>query len=108
MTIKELFIMKWCKAFEDHIYLYVVVRRTSMSYTICHDVTYASMCPPLKTDVLFSKELGSIEQDMIVCTLHTYVLCQQYNEDVYFKLDEACRGTKYTDSLKPFQKKKMW
>ena len=56
MIIKKLFIMKWCKAFEDHIYLCVVVRRTSIPYTIRHDVTYAFMCPPLKTDVLFSKE----------------------------------------------------
>ena len=44
--------------------------------------------------------------DLIVCVYHAHVLFAQYAEDVYFKLEEACRGSKYADSLKPFCKKK--
>ena len=47
-----------------------------------------------------------IKIDLIVRTSHTDILYPQYNVDVYFKLEETCRGTNYTDSLKTFQKKK--
>ena len=103
---KELPIMKWCECFEDHLYRCVGVRMIPLSYVIRADVTCDVTCPTLKTDEPFSAEWGSIEMDLIVRASHAHPLYPQCCEAVYFKLEEACRATKYADSLKPFSRKK--
>jgi hypothetical protein len=77
-----------------------------LSYVIRADVTCDVTCPTLKTDEPFSAEWGSIEMDLIVRASHAHPLYPQCCEAVYFKLEEACRATKYADSLKPFSRKK--
>ena len=58
--------------------------------------------PDLKIDEPFSEQWGLIEMDLIVRVSYTHVLFAHSAKAVYFKLEEACRGSKYTDSLKPF------
>ena len=61
-------------------------------------------CPPLKTDQTFSEKHGSIEEDLVHCASHVHGLYKADNASMYFKLEEATRGTPQTDSISPFQR----
>jgi hypothetical protein len=99
----ELTIMKWLEAFEDHLHCCIGVRMIPLSYVIRENANVAC-APPLATDEPFSGEWGSVQVDLIVRVLHTYALYNECNHVVYFKLEEACRGTKYADSLNSYKK----
>ena len=77
-----------------------------LSYVIRADVNVDPLCPPLATDEPFSGEWGSVQADLIVRASHSHVLYTECNNVVYYKLEEACRGTKYADSLNSFKKLK--
>ena len=49
---------------------------------------------------------GSIEGDMISRDSHTHGLYRDDNAIVYYKMEEATRGTPFADSIKPFQRRK--
>jgi hypothetical protein len=54
----------------------------------------------------YSEEHGSILGDLVNRASHDHGLFKADNAEVYFKLEEATRGTPYTDSIKPFSKSK--
>ena len=58
---------------------------------------------PLERDQLFSKLHRSIKADLIHCASHCHGLFRDDNAQVYYKLEEATRGTAYADSIKPFE-----
>ena len=66
----------------------------------------SGLCPPLKIDQPYSKEHGLIDDDLIARVLYANGLYRDDNADIYFKLEEATRGTPYYNSIKPFSRKK--
>ena len=49
---------------------------------------------------------GSIEQELISRGSHNHPLFRDDRASVYYKLEEATRGTSYAASIKPFQRSK--
>ena len=66
----------------------------------------AALVPPLEPGQPFSVLNGSIEGDMISRASPTHGLYRDYNATVYYKMEEATRGTPFSDCVKPFQRRK--
>ena len=103
---KALPIIKWCEAFKDHLHRSVGVRYVPLAYVVRETETPPVLCPPLATGQPYSTEHGSIEMDLVERAQHTHGLYRDDNAAVYYKIEEATRGTQYADSIKTFQKKK--
>ena len=103
---KELPILKWVEPFKDHLCRCIGGRIIPLIYVVRTYVTVTGICPPLAMDQPFSEEHGSIDEDLIARASHEDGLFPQCNSDVYYKMEEATRGTIYADSIKPFQRKK--
>ena len=63
--------------------------------------------PALAAGEPYSLEHGSVEQELVARASHTHALFREDNLDVYYKLEEAMRGTPYPASIKPFQRAKQ-
>ena len=63
--------------------------------------------PALAAGEPYSLEHGSVEQELVARASHTHALFREDNLDVYYKLEEATRGTPYAASIKPFQRAKQ-
>ena len=103
---KALPIIKWCESFKDHLHRCVGVRHVPLAYVIRDNVTVPVVCPALLPGQPYSVEHGSIEMDLMERALHTHGLFREDNATVYFKIEEATRGTPFADSIKPFQQQK--
>ena len=99
-------IIRWTEAFRDHCHRCIGKRHIPLAYVIRKDVTVPALCPALATDQPYTELYGSIEEDLIHRASHTHGLYRNDNAVVYYKLEEATRGTVYADSIKPFQRKK--
>ena len=51
-----------------------------------------------------SVDKGSIEMEIIIRAIHNHLNYRVDNDKVYFKLEDATRGTSYAAYLKPFQR----
>ena len=98
--------MKWMEAFSNHLHHCISVRMTVLAYVMQDEVTVDIVCPPLKTDQPFTEDHGSVDDDLIHCTLHSHGLYIDDNASVYFKFEEVTRDIAYTTLINPYQKKK--
>jgi hypothetical protein len=103
---KGLNIMKWSEPFVDTLNRCIGVRMTALVYVIRE-----SAIPPAITALAagqpHSTHAGSIEQELIDRASHTHALFRDDNAStVYYKLEEATRGTTFAASIKPFQRMK--
>ena len=103
---KSLPIMKCTEAFHDHLHRCVGARMIPLAYVIQDDEAVPGPCPPLKTDQPFSEKHGLAEEDLVHRASHGHVLYKADNASVYFKLEEATRGTPQTDSISTSRRKK--
>ena len=103
---KALPIIKWIEAFHDHCYRCYGHRLIPLEYVIRENVAVPVICPGRAQDQAYTEAHGSILDDLINRASHTHGLYPKDNAEVYFKLEEATRGTNYADSIKPFQRRK--
>ena len=102
---KELPIMKWVEAFEDHLERCVGIRCVPLAYVIRDEV----VPPPITAQAPnqpYTLEHGSLEADLVVRASHAHGLYKADNKAVYFKIEEATRTTQYAASIKTFQRGK--
>ena len=65
-----------------------------------------SLSPPNLNNQPYAEKYGSIEAELIARASHDHALFREDNQEVYYKLEEATRGTTYAASIKPFQQSK--
>ena len=106
IILKSLPIIKWTESFQDHLHRCIGIRLIPLSYVIRTDEAVPPVCPAQATNQPYSEEHGSIEGDLIARASHNHGLFRSDNADVYYKLEEATRGTTYANSIAPFQKSK--
>lgn len=106
MISKQLPIIRWCESFKDLLARCIGVKYIPLSYVIRDDATVPATCPDRANDQPYSQSHGSIEADLVARASHTHNLYRDDNASVYYKLEEATRGTSYADSIKPFQARK--
>ena len=73
-----------------------------LAYVTRKEESVAGMAPALATDQPFSTEHGSLEAELIARASLSDGLFPDDSALVYYKLEEATRGTSYADSIKPF------
>ena len=103
---KALPIIKWVETFKDHLQRCIGVRMIPLVYVVRIEVDVPAVCSPLAESHPYSLEHGSMEVDMIARASHGHGLFREDCAEVYYKLEEATRGTPYADSIKPFQRQK--
>jgi hypothetical protein len=103
---KALPVIKWIESFTDHCYRCIGHRFIPLAYIIRENAKVPALVPPQCANQPYSDIHGSILADMIHRAAHNHGLYEQDNAEVYFKLEEATRGTQYTDSIKPYQRRK--
>ena len=100
---KALPVMRWTEAFRDHLHRCIGLRYIPLAYVICNEVAVANVCPPLANNQPYSNEHKSVKGDMIAQASHTHGLYAADNAAVYFKLEEATRGSTQADTISPYQ-----
>ena len=103
---KSLPIIKWTKAFQDHLHRVIGVRMIPLDYVTRKDEDVPAVVPPLQAGQPHSKVHGSIEGEMIAQASHTHAMFRDDNAAVYYALNKATRSTSYAASIKPFQRTK--
>jgi hypothetical protein len=102
---KGLNIMKWSESFMDTLNRCIGVRMIPLVYVVCKAET-----PPAITALApgqpHSTAAGSIEQELIERGGHNHALFRDDRALVYYKLEEATRGTLFAASIKPYQRTK--
>jgi len=99
-------IIWWFEAFVDHLYGCIYVRMIPLAYVTCPEANVSVTVPSLPNDHPFSTKTVLLKEELISCASHTHGLFPDDSTVVYFKLEEATRGTLYVDSIKPFQRRK--
>jgi hypothetical protein len=102
---KALPIIKWTEAFRDFTYRVIGVRTIPLAYVIRPD----AVVPPIGAQAAgtpHSTDHGAIEMELIARASHGHALFREDNSAMYYKVEEATRGTPYAASIKPFQKSK--
>ena len=89
---KELPIMKWVEAFEDHLERCIGIRCVLLSYVIRDEVAPPPITPEAPAQA-YTLEHGSLEADLLARVSHTHGLFRNDNKAVYFKIEEATRTT---------------
>jgi hypothetical protein len=102
---KGLNIMKWSESFRDILHRCIGVRMIPLAYVI-REVAVAPAITAIETGQPHSTIAGSIEQELITRASHAHPLFRDDCASVYYKLEEATRGTSYAASIKPFQRAK--
>ena len=100
---KTLPIMKWTEAFQDYLHRVIGVRVIPLAYVIRTNSDVPILAPPLAPNQPHSEAHGSVEYELVERASHEHPLFRDDNSEVYFKLEEATRGTTYMASIKPFQ-----
>ena len=103
---KDLPVIKWVEAFRDHLHRCIGSRCVPLAYVIRDVTDVPEVVPTLATDQPYSTEHGSIEFELIARADHEHGLFRDDNAQVYYKLEEATRGTQYAATIKPFQRKR--
>ena len=99
-------IMKWTEVFPNFLRQVFGTRMIPLIYVICPVEAVTALTPPLATNQPFSTLHGSVQDELIARASHNHVLFCDDNAKVYYKLEEATRGTNYSDSLRPFYRAK--
>ena len=99
---KNLPIMHWSQAFKDTLSRVIGVRYIPLSYVVREVATPAGPVPEAKAGEVYAEAYDSIKKEMIALANHTDPLYEEDNAEVYFKVEEATRGTQYAASIKPF------
>ena len=84
---------------------YNEIEQPVLGWNTSHVITFDAL-PPLATDMPHSEIHGSVEEDLISRVLHNNPLFKDENDEVYYDLETALRGTTYLASIKPFQRLK--
>ena len=103
---KELPIMKWVEAFEDHLERCIGIRCIPLSYVVRDEVAAPMPITAAAPGQAYTLEHGSLEADLVARASHSHGLFRTDKKEVYFKIEEATRATIYADSIKTFQRKK--
>ena len=102
---KELTVIKWTSAFNDHLHRVFGVRKIPLAYVIRPSVLVEDIALyPLGSGYPYSTKLGSIEDELIHPASHTHAPYCEDNQAVYFLLEEATRSTPYAASIFPFRR----
>ena len=78
-----------------------------LAYVIRPEADVPMATPALAPGEPYSLEHGLVEQELVARASHMHVLFQEDNSEIYYKLEEALRGTPYAASIKPFQRAKQ-
>ena len=104
---KGLNIMRWSEAFNDIMNRCIGVRMIPLAYVVRTDAAVdPAIAPAIAAGQPYATEHGSVEDELIARASHVHALFRQDNASVYYKLEEATRGTNYAASIKPFQRSK--
>ena len=98
---KALPVIKWTEAFMDYLSCAIGVWMIPLAYVIRPKADVPVATPALAPGEPYSLEHGLVEQELVARALHMHALFQEDNSDVYYKLEEATRGTPYMASIKP-------
>ena len=90
----------------DHLQRCISVRYAPLSYVFHEDDAVPATVPALALNQPYLTEHGSIEDELVARADHNDGLFRDDNATVYFKLEEALRGSQYAPSIKPFQKRR--
>jgi hypothetical protein len=99
-------VMKWNESFVDVLHRCIGARDVPLAHVIHEEATVPAAVPALMAGKPHSEEHGSVEAEMIARCSHTHPTYRTDNESVYFKLEEATRGTTYAATIKPSQRTK--
>ncbi len=102
---KALPIIKWTEAFMDYCHRVIGVRTIPLAY-IVRPTAEVPVIGVLQADSPHSAEHGSVEMELIARASHVHALFREDNSALYYKIEEATRGTAYAASIKPFQRMK--
>ena len=102
---KGLNIMKWSESFLDILHRCIGVRMIPLAYVV-RELEIPEAITDLAAGQPHSTIAGSIEQELISRGSHNHPLFRDDRASVYYKLEEATRGTSYAASIKPFQRSK--
>ena len=103
---KGLNVMKWGESFRDYLHRCVGVRMVPLVYVIREEADVPAECPPNATGQPHSDSAGSVEEELVSRATQTHPLFRNDNASVYYKMEEATRGTTYAASIKPYQRRK--
>ena len=103
---KDLPTIKWVETFRDHLCSCIGVRNIPLVYVVRPDIVVTAVVPLLEPGQPFLALNGSIEGDLISRASHTHGMYRDDNATVYYKMEEATKGTTFADSMKPFQRRK--
>ena len=95
---KGLNIMKWSESFLDILHRCIGVRMIPLAYVV-REVEVPPTITALAVGQPHSTAAGSIEQELITRGSHTHPLYRDDRATVYYKLEEATRGTSYASSI---------
>lgn len=104
---KALPIIRWSESFKDHLSRCTGVRNISLAYVVRETIEVPAACPAREPNQPYTTEHGSVMDDLVNRASHANGLFPADSAEVYYKLEEATRGTPYADSIKPFQHRKQ-
>ena len=93
--------MKWLEAFGDYLHRKVGVRGIPLAYITREDAVPVGNAPPLATGKSYSDEHGSVAGELVARATHNHPMFRTDNNQVYFELEEATRGTQYAATIRP-------
>jgi hypothetical protein len=102
---KALPIIAWTEAYGDWSHRVPGVRSAPLAYVIRNEVAVPAIGNQAP-GAPHSTEHESIEMELIARASHGHALFREDNSIVYYKLEEATRGTAYAPSIKPYQRAK--
>ena len=103
---KGLNVMKWSESFQDYLFRCIGSRLIPLAYVIRGEEVVDPVLPNLEIGQPHSSVYGSVEAELIARASHGHPLFRDDNAAVYFKMEEATRGTSFAASIKPFQRAK--
>jgi hypothetical protein len=102
---KALPIIKWTEAFRDYLHRVIGVRTIPLAY-VTRLVAAVPAIGAQAAGTPHSTDHGAIEMELIARASHGHPLFREDNSAMYYKIEEATRGTPYAASIKPFQRTK--
>jgi hypothetical protein len=98
-------IIQWVEAFMDVMNRLLGVRMVPLAYVL-RPVADVPAIGAQAAGTPHSIEHGSLETELTARASHLNALFREDNSTVYYKMEEATRGTIYAASIKPFSKRK--
>jgi hypothetical protein len=102
----ELPIMRWVDVFYNFLSRKIGVRTIPLSYVTRETALASRPASDHRENLPHCEEFESIEEELVAQALHTHPLYVEDNEQLYYCLEEAVRGTQYASTLKSFQQMK--